>query len=95
MGCLAVFKPAILTDNFTSFSFSPNLQNSCYKITTTRVQKFHFRRRIHHQINCYHHKNKSSSAMDNEHNPPQQAILKVISGISQFCTPYYFLFILC
>ncbi|XP_071694115.1 uncharacterized protein [Rutidosis leptorrhynchoides] len=89
MGCMALFTSVILTDqspifpNFTSVSVSPNLQNSCCRIAS-RAPNFSFRRRNHHQVNCYHYDNSSSSSsMDNEHEPPQDSILKAISEISK------------
>ncbi|KAL8208224.1 hypothetical protein R6Q57_007636 [Mikania cordata] len=94
MGSMAVFRPVILTDpwrfspNFTSVSFpsvSPNSQNSstCGCRIAIRVRDFSFRRQDHIQLNCYHQENKSSSSTENEHEPPQEAILKVISEISK------------
>ncbi|KAI7735516.1 hypothetical protein M8C21_017874 [Ambrosia artemisiifolia] len=93
MGCLAVFKPVILTHhpwqtshNFTSISVSPNLSTTCgYRITTRVQDLFGSRRQDHNHLICYNQYNpsSSSSSMDNEQQPPQDAILKVLSGISK------------
>ncbi|KAK1408714.1 hypothetical protein QVD17_40715 [Tagetes erecta] len=97
MGSLTAFRPVIFTDpfltspNFTSVSFnslSPNLHynsSTCGCRIATRLRNFSLRRHDHHhhQLNCYHHDNASSSSMDNEHERPQEAILKVISEISK------------
>ncbi|KVH95678.1 Uncharacterized protein family UPF0250 [Cynara cardunculus var. scolymus] len=70
--------------NFTSFSLpslSPNLHNSstCACRIAARVPDFRFGRRSHHQLNCSYHQN--SSSMENEQKPPQEAVLKAISGL--------------
>ncbi|KAL7611475.1 uncharacterized protein LOC111919350 [Lactuca sativa] len=90
MGCLAVFSALILPEpwqsslNFTSCSLpsvSPNLRCGCR--IATRVRDFNFRRRGYHQLNCSHNENPSSSSMENEQEPPQEAILKAISELSK------------
>ncbi|KAI3698544.1 hypothetical protein L2E82_42171 [Cichorium intybus] len=89
MGCPAVFRPVVLTEpwrtspNFSSFSLpsvSPNLRCDCR--IATRGRDFGFRRRSHHQLNCSRNENASSS-MENEQEPPQEAILKAISEVSR------------
>lgn len=95
MGSLTAFKPVIFTHpyltspNFTSISFnslSPNLQtpSTCGCRIATTLPNYSSRRHDHHrhQLNCYNHDNASSSSMENEHERPQEAILKVISGHS-------------
>ncbi|KAI3694152.1 hypothetical protein L1987_77113 [Smallanthus sonchifolius] len=93
MESLAVFRPVTLTDpwrtspNFTSVSLpsvSPSLQNSstCGCRIATRVRDFGFGRQDHNRLNCYRQENASSS-MEDEHEPPQEAILRVISEISK------------
>ncbi|KAI3787281.1 hypothetical protein L1987_41640 [Smallanthus sonchifolius] len=94
MESLAVFRPVILTDpwrtspNFTSVSLpsvSPNLQNSstCGCRIASRVRDFSFRRQDHNRFNCYNQENASSSKENEQEEPPQEAILKVISEISK------------
>ncbi|XP_076926644.1 uncharacterized protein LOC143589903 [Bidens hawaiensis] len=84
MGCLTLFRPVILTTpNFTSASFpsvSPNSQNPCYRITT-RFSNLGIRIQDHNRPSCCNQ--EDSSSMENEHETPQDAILKVISEISK------------
>ncbi|KAL9994788.1 putative YbeD-like domain superfamily protein [Helianthus debilis subsp. tardiflorus] len=93
MGCIAVFRPVILTHpyrnspSFTSLSVSPNSHNSstCGCRIATSVRHSGFLKHDHNQLNCYNQYNpsSSSSSMENEHEAPQDAILKVISDISR------------
>ncbi|PWA57486.1 hypothetical protein CTI12_AA409490 [Artemisia annua] len=83
MGSLAVFSPIISTDPWLS---SPNF----LQISSSRVRSSsNFNSRKHqqrHKLNCsYHNRNtsSSSSSRDDDHQPHQDALLKVILGISK------------
>lgn len=98
MACRAVFRTTVfLTEpwprplpcnRITSFSLPsiPNHTNSSpIPSFNTRARDFHFARRTHHLNSAHNETASSSSEEDHDQGPPQEAVLKAISGSSRLC----------
>lgn len=95
MACSTVLRCVFLTESYrplhrhnralfslplTTVGSTPLTRLICINYGRIRARSFHSARRIH--LNCSHNESQSPSADDSDQGPPQEAVLKAISGSS-------------
>lgn len=71
---------ALFSLPLTTVGSTPSTRLICINYGRIRARNFHSARRIH--LNCSHNESQSSSEDDSDQGPPQEAVLKAISGSS-------------
>lgn len=102
MACRSALRSVVLTEAWRPVHLNPTSVCASFrtrgspatrvsgKFRTVRARDFHFAKRA--RLNCSHNENPSSSSSQDEQGPPQEAVLKAISGFASvhFSTFFFF-----